>query len=88
MLGRLNELAADSAGAIATGPLAGMPHVFKATVTAGVKPGTPFFPGSFAPAVSEQAERLAPVGSTWTAPAFGFACENSWVCKQPNAITT
>lgn len=74
---QLNDAARTTGGLVVEGPLAGAPFCFKLAVTARLGAGTPFFPGAYAPPPGESAERLAPAGSTWAAPAFAFACENS-----------
>ncbi|KAG8468203.1 hypothetical protein KFE25_013286 [Diacronema lutheri] len=73
----LNAATRASGGLVIDGPLAGAPFCFKLAITAQLGPGTPFFPGAYAPAPGEAAERLSPAGSAWRAPAFAFACENS-----------
>lgn len=74
---QLNDAARTTGGLVVEGPLAGAPFCFKLAVTARLGAGTPFFPGAYAPPPGESASRLAPAGSTWAAPAFAFACENS-----------
>lgn len=73
----LNAATRSTRGLVVNGPIAGAPFAFKLAITAGLGAGTPFFPGAYAPAHGATAERLSPAGSTWRAPAFAFACENS-----------
>lgn len=73
----LNDATRSTRGEIRSGPLSGAPYAFKLTVVCNTEPGGPFFPGAFSPAPGMTGRRVNPPDSTWSTPAFAFACENS-----------